>query len=130
MHRPAELAAPKPAATWSIPLLTLCALWTFLPQGEAQAHGTPPPSLKGIAVPSVPGLLEAPNPIVTNQAAAIQLGKALFWDSAVGSDGIACASCHFHAGADLRTKNQLTTGTFHAGAATATTFGLGRCTPR
>jgi hypothetical protein len=36
------------------------------------------------------------------------LGKALFWDMQVGSDGIqACGSCHFHAGADNRTRNQL-----------------------
>ena len=40
--------------------------------------------------------------------AAQALGKALFWDMQVGSDGIqACASCHFHAGTDNRTKNQL-----------------------
>jgi cytochrome c peroxidase len=39
--------------------------------------------------------------------AAILLGKALFWDTQVGSDGQACGSCHFHAGADSRTKNQL-----------------------
>jgi cytochrome c peroxidase len=122
MHRSTEWAAPKPAATWSIPLLTLCVLWTLLPQGEAQAHGVAPPSLKGVAVPSVPGLLDGTSPIVTDQAAAVRLGKALFWDSAVGSDGVACASCHFHAGADLRTKNQLTTGTFHTDAATANTF--------
>jgi cytochrome c peroxidase len=38
---------------------------------------------------------------------AAQLGKALFWDMAVGSDGQSCASCHFHAGADNRIKNQL-----------------------
>ncbi len=38
---------------------------------------------------------------------AAQLGKALFWDMQVGSDGQACASCHFHAGADNRVKNQL-----------------------
>ncbi|MBI2832702.1 MAG: hypothetical protein HYX79_10650 [Chloroflexi bacterium] len=38
---------------------------------------------------------------------AIVLGKALFWDTQVGSDGMSCASCHFHAGADNRTKNQL-----------------------
>jgi cytochrome c peroxidase len=32
----------------------------------------------------------------------------LYWDMQVGSDGIqACASCHFHAGADNRAKNQL-----------------------
>jgi hypothetical protein len=38
---------------------------------------------------------------------AAQLGKALFWEMAVGSDGQACASCHFHAGVDNRVKNQL-----------------------
>jgi cytochrome c peroxidase len=39
---------------------------------------------------------------------AMQLGKALFWDMQVGSDGIqSCGSCHAHAGADNRTKNQL-----------------------
>jgi cytochrome c peroxidase len=42
-----------------------------------------------------------------DEAAAVALGKALFWDMAVGSDGMACASCHFSAGADLRVKNQL-----------------------
>lgn len=36
------------------------------------------------------------------------LGKALFWDMQVGSDGIqACGSCHFHAGVDNRTRGQL-----------------------
>ncbi|MFX0145844.1 MAG: hypothetical protein ACFE9C_17395, partial [Candidatus Hodarchaeota archaeon] len=36
------------------------------------------------------------------------LGKAFFWDMQVGSDGVqACASCHFHAGVDNRTRNQL-----------------------
>lgn len=45
---------------------------------------------------------------VLNQDAAIQLGKALFWDMQVGSDGVqACATCHFHAGADSRTRNQV-----------------------
>lgn len=38
------------------------------------------------------------------------LGKALFWDEQSGSDGNACASCHFHAGADTRLKNQLNPG--------------------
>ncbi len=37
-------------------------------------------------------------------------GKALFWDQQAGSDGQSCASCHFHAGADTRIKNQLTPG--------------------
>ncbi|MBI4463522.1 MAG: hypothetical protein HY647_02350 [Acidobacteria bacterium] len=39
------------------------------------------------------------------------LGKAFFWDMQVGSDGVqACGSCHFHAGADNRTRNQLNPG--------------------
>ncbi len=46
----------------------------------------------------------------TARKAAIALGKALFWDQAAGSDGQACASCHFEAGADNRTKNQLDPG--------------------
>ncbi|MBM4252062.1 MAG: hypothetical protein FJ146_08835 [Deltaproteobacteria bacterium] len=45
---------------------------------------------------------------ITNMAAAVRLGKALFWDMQVGSDGkTACASCHFQAGADARTLNAL-----------------------
>jgi cytochrome c peroxidase len=40
--------------------------------------------------------------------AAQALGKALFWDMQVGSDGVqACGTCHFHASVDNRTKNQL-----------------------
>jgi cytochrome c peroxidase len=49
--------------------------------------------------------------IIVNQLAAQQLGKALFWDIASGSDGQACASCHYHAGADIRTINQVNPGT-------------------
>ena len=46
--------------------------------------------------------------IVKDRDAAILLGKALFWDMQVGSDGkTACATCHWHAGADARTKNTL-----------------------
>jgi cytochrome c peroxidase len=48
---------------------------------------------------------------IKDREAAVQLGKALFWDMQVGSDGVqACASCHFHAGADNRSKNQLNPG--------------------
>ncbi|MCX7067360.1 MAG: hypothetical protein NTW85_06685 [Methylococcales bacterium] len=52
--------------------------------------------------------------IIKNKAAAIALGKLLFWDSQVGSDGIACASCHFQAGADNRIKNQINPGSRNA----------------
>jgi cytochrome c peroxidase len=41
---------------------------------------------------------------------AIALGKALFWDQQAGSDGVACAGCHFHAGADTRLTNQMNPG--------------------
>ncbi|MBI5583808.1 MAG: hypothetical protein HY892_08275 [Deltaproteobacteria bacterium] len=45
---------------------------------------------------------------VKDRTAALVLGKALFWDMQVGSDGIqACATCHFQAGADVRSKNQV-----------------------
>lgn len=47
---------------------------------------------------------------IRDKTAARQLGKALFWDIQVGSSGVACASCHFHAGADIRTKNQMSPG--------------------
>lgn len=47
------------------------------------------------------------NEYVRDREAAIVLGKALFWDMQVGSDGVqACATCHFRAGADPRSKNQ------------------------
>lgn len=49
---------------------------------------------------------------IVDRVAAVRLGKALFWDMQLGSDGVqACATCHFHAGADNRTRNQLNPGT-------------------
>jgi cytochrome c peroxidase len=48
---------------------------------------------------------------IADLPAAIQLGKALFWDMQVGSDNkMACATCHFNAGADIRNRNQLNPG--------------------
>ncbi len=72
--------------------------------------GPMPISLKYLPVPTVPGLLDGSDPIITDKDTAIVLGKALFWDANIGSDGMACASCHFHAGADSRVKNQLAPG--------------------
>jgi cytochrome c peroxidase len=47
-------------------------------------------------------------PYIKDMNAAIQLGKALFWDMQAGSDGkVACATCHFHAGADSRLNSTL-----------------------
>src|SRR5215831_4531693 len=44
---------------------------------------------------------------VADRESLQKLGKALFWDQQVGGDGQACASCHYHAGADNRSLNQL-----------------------
>jgi len=76
-------------------------------QTHAKAFGPMPIPLNNLTVPEVPGLFDGSSPIIVNKEAAIALGKALFWDTNVGSDGMACGSCHFHAGADRRTKNQL-----------------------
>jgi cytochrome c peroxidase len=86
-------------------------------------------SLIGILPPHVPGLTsndssrsDIVTPIVVDKNAAIALGKALFWDQAVGSDQQSCASCHFHAGGDNRTKNQMSPGLNNSNAATRVTF--------
>ncbi len=76
-------------------------------------------SLKGIK-PQEPKDL---GKFVKDRAAAVALGKAFFWDMQAGSDGQACASCHFHAGADNRVKNQLSPGLNNTlGAPTSQTF--------
>src|SRR5262249_19610889 len=63
-------------------------------------------SLKTVAVPDAPNLKQ----FVADRSALLVLGKALFWEQQIGSDGQACASCHFHAGADSRAINQLDSG--------------------
>jgi cytochrome c peroxidase len=94
----------------------------ILPLASVSAHDATPLSLKGIKVPTTPGLLDGKAPIITDKKAAIQLGKALFWDINVGSDGMACGSCHYHAGADARVSNQLSSGNLHNKTQTARTF--------
>lgn len=83
---------------------------SFLLSQAAFAHGPIPVPLIDAPIPPVPGLTDGSDPIVVNKEMAIALGKALFWDVNVGSDGMACASCHFHAGADSRSKNQINPG--------------------
>jgi len=81
-------------------------------EGECDPNPFPdnnpgPGSLRGEPVPEPSNLAD----FVRNRSAAIALGKALFWDMQVGSDGVqACASCHFRAGADPRVKNQVSPG--------------------
>jgi cytochrome c peroxidase len=72
----------------------------------------------GTAAGQVPALSDVPIPrpanladFVRDEKAAEVLGKALFWDMQVGSDGVqSCATCHFRAGADPRAKNQVSPG--------------------
>ncbi|HET9622997.1 MAG TPA: cytochrome c peroxidase [Kofleriaceae bacterium] len=79
----------------------------------------PPPQTDLVNLPGDLHAAPVPGPtnlddFVADRATALALGKALFWDMQVGSDGIqACASCHFRAGADPRSKNQLNPGLNH-----------------
>jgi len=83
--------------------LAAAMLMAFAPT-EAQQRLTPPmPDLTGI-------ISTATTDGKTGLEWAIVLGKALFWDQQAGSDGVACASCHFNAGADNRITNQLSPG--------------------
>ncbi len=93
--------------TFRIPqALALLAVLSIAPTAMAAN----PPSLKDTPIPLPdPAKLDI---YVKDNAAAIRLGKALFWDMQVGSDAAtACATCHHHAGADGRTRN-----TLHPGA--------------
>jgi cytochrome c peroxidase len=69
-----------------------------------------PGDLHAVTVPLPPNLDE----FIKSRPAAIALGKALFWDMQVGSDGVqSCGTCHFRAGADPRSKNALNPGLKH-----------------
>ena len=93
------------------------------------AYTSPAAALRALALQSTNSLktvkvVDAPTykQFVKDPVVLKQLGKALFWDQKVGSGNQACASCHFHAGADNRSKNQLNPGfrnTMIAGGDTA-----------
>src|SRR2546422_10421863 len=114
-HTRRKLSTRKlPPVLLAVAVLTVLATGLTQHFGGVRAQGPAPPphvvgglaSLKTVPVPE-PRNLAA---YIKDRTAAIALGKALFWDMAVGSDGQACASCHFHAGADTRSKNQLDPG--------------------
>jgi cytochrome c peroxidase len=70
-----------------------------------------PSSLRGVEVPKIEDL----DRYIADKGSAELLGKALFWDLQLGSDGwTACASCHWHAGADVRIRNTVTAVDFQA----------------
>jgi cytochrome c peroxidase len=73
----------------------------------------PPPVIARVQarfVPPLPAEIAEGAGIIQSQDWALALGKALFWDQQAGSDGQACASCHFQAGADPRITGQLNPG--------------------
>jgi len=85
---------------------TDAAACVFVPENE---EGVPIASLTTATKPVDPQLAQGGR-FVQDQRALVQLGKALFWDQQVGSDGQACGTCHFSAGADARTRNQTSPG--------------------
>lgn len=94
------------ASRWLMAVVAAALGWLPQPPAAAQAA---PQSLRQVRVPGPPEALLAT--LVKDRQAALELGKALFWELRVGSDNkTACASCHFHAGADNRIKNQISPG--------------------
>ena len=95
----------------------LAAVVVALAPGLSLAEGASAAPLSTVAVPQ---------PIrgdIVNTAAAVQLGKALFWDQQVGGDGqVACATCHFHAGADNRAVTPTASGVVGSQGVMAATF--------
>jgi cytochrome c peroxidase len=101
-----------------LPFALLAAALALLAPARGNAHVLPiPEPLSSVSLPTT-GIIADRN--LRDLEAARVLGKALFWDEAVGSDGMACASCHFHAGADARVGNALGPGLLHAGGTGAT----------
>jgi cytochrome c peroxidase len=87
-----ELTTPAVSATEQAPRLVPPAEYVLAPDGTKQTLEQ--------------ARILAPN----GRYWARVLGKALFWDEQAGSDGNACASCHFSAGTDPRITNQLSPG--------------------
>ena len=99
--------------------LTACAIVLVALEAASFVGASPQPdtrpqklgSLKNVTIPEPSQLSD----FVKDRGAVIALGKAMFWDTQVGGDGtVACASCHFQAGADGRSKNQLNPGANHS----------------
>lgn len=89
---------PPPAG--ALPFVPLASLKTV-------ANPVVPPDPK-TGAPTIRGDLTS---YIADVNAAIQLGKAFFWEMQAGSDNkVACATCHFRAGQDGRARNQLNPG--------------------
>lgn len=101
-----ELSCPAPGTGFGPLVVAPAGALPFVPLGSLRE--VPNPVLPRDPVTGAPALREDLAPYVADVAAAIQLGKALFWDVQAGSDdATACATCHHQAGADARSTNQL-----------------------
>ena len=93
-----KFVASKSAAKWVAVLglsgVAIAAQFTSLNPAFAQVP-PPPPALPLAPLSTITAPLPADLDVyIKDRAAAIRLGKALFWDQQVGSDGTACASCN------------------------------------
>jgi len=106
----ASKSAAKCVAVLGLSGVAIAAQFTSLNPAVAQVPPVDAPlpltPLGSVAVP-MPADIDV---YIKDRAAAIRLGKALFWDQQAGSDGTACASCHYQAGADGRDRNQVAMG--------------------
>src|ERR1044072_6097627 len=86
-------------------VITALSVWLIAGGAHASAGGPGDPApLSTLPVPTPSN----EGDFVRDQASAVKLGKALFWDMQAGSDGrTACATCHYNAGADNRARNQV-----------------------
>ncbi len=112
------LAAAAPATSVAGTASPLVSVAGAISRLASVAGATSPPAglrARALLVTNSLKTLPVPDPVdfnvyVKDRQALRTLGKALFWDQQVGSDGQACASCHYHAGADNRSKNQINPG--------------------
>lgn len=113
MKKNPSFLTPNRIKRWATLCLTLLMLLLMTIKWTARAQiltTEAPQPLSALSSSSAP-LPDLYGSYVMDKNAAIALGKSLFWDVQTGSDGVqACASCHFHAGADNRSKNQLNPG--------------------
>ena len=117
------------ACAIAVSLVCNCAFAATAPEIVTTAPDVPTlQSLHGIVPPDPSGTeggrkVDLMTDYVLNRNAAVLLGKALFWDMEIGSDGsTACASCHFHAGVDHRITNQINPGQANTNANVASIF--------
>src|SRR5215472_5489767 len=115
MKRSSGLLAFLRIFVWVVAVVVAVGYFAHVRAQSSSNNGTPTvviplrplAPLSTVPVPPVFGI----EGILADKTAAIELGKALFWDMQAGSDDTqACASCHFNAGADSRAINEVNPG--------------------